>query len=180
MKSNGFIKLLAVVPLIVLSCSKANIVSEEVTDPVMEMDPWALQEAGPIVFVSGDKSVTASYGEETKSQISMNPGGTYASVVWSAGDSFGMFGFDGNNSFTETTYSTTEGGSSASFTGGAVLTGSSFSSIYPAAAILARSVHSSGKPMFGIRIPNDQTATANGVSPGANLSFCITLKKVDC
>lgn len=177
MKSNGFIKLLAVVPLIVLSCSKADIVSEEVKDPVKEVDPWALQEAGPLISVSGDKTVTASYDEETKSQISMNPGGTYASVVWSAGDSFKMISIVGTDVYSvySTTYTTEAGGPTATFTGGGSLTGSLFSSIYPATAYNACSIHPiTGKPMIGVKIPNKQTATPNGVSAGANLSFCMT------
>lgn len=174
MKYNGLLILFAVVPLIVLSCSKTNIVSEEVVDPVKETDPWALKEAEPIISVSGDKSVSASFGEETKSQISLNPGGTYASVVWSANDSFIMFGFDGT-SFTEsTTYQTTASGPSVDFTGGGNLSGTSFSCIYPENAVTAYSVYTSGKPMFGVRIPDKQTATPNGVSAGANLSFCVT------
>ena len=175
MKSNGFLKWLAVIPLIVLSCSKADIVSEEAVDPVKEKDPWALEEASSVAYVSGDKSLTASYDEETKSQISLNPGGTSASVVWSAGDSFIMMRFGGGYRYA-TVYTTEEGGPSATFTGGGSLSGSSsYSSLYPEAAINTGMLNSeTGKPLLCVKIPHEQTATPNGVSAGANLSFCMT------
>lgn len=175
MKSNGFLKWLAVIPLIVLSCSKADIVSEEAVDPVKEKDPWALEEAISVAYVSGDKSLTASYDEETKSQISLNPGGTSASVVWSAGDSFIMMRF-GDGYRYSTLYATEEGGPSATFTGGALLSGSSsYSSLYPVAAFNTGMLNSeTGKPLLCVKIPHEQTATPNGVSAGANLSFCMT------
>ena len=175
MRTKTIIAISALLPIL-FSCAK-EVLNQ--TETVLEVqDPWAIKEAGPLDIICGNKSLTASYDSETKSQIVMNGIGSYASVVWLNGDSFEMYGCDGSTFVGVTNYTTSDNNqATATFAGGATIEGAtSFYSIYPSSAVRAYGNHVDPphEPVFCVAIPEAQTATPGGVSAGAGLSFSIS------
>ena len=133
MRHTGLLKLMAALPLMVWSCSKAGLVSEEISAPEPVQDPWTLVPLEAIPATGKPVTITAG-GDETKSQLVVD--GSSAKVVWTAGDSFRMYGHDKVNSKAYVSqYSTTAGGEMADFTGASLAPGfDNYFSFYPASA----------------------------------------------
>ena len=167
MKHTGFLRLLAVVVLLVWSCSKSGIAQVEVPAPEKQADPWTVTDLMEMHFVgNGNLKVKADYEGNTKSQLSMNGTGTHASVSWTAGDTFKML-----NNTQYTTYTTSESGESVEFSGGGALSGSGpFRSFYPASSLINLAYYNE-QLIYLIEVPTDQNATIGSVAEGANLSF---------
>ena len=166
MRNKGIFILLAVFPLIAWSCSKAGIVPEVIESPATHADPWTIYPAKAVFVGSGNMSVSADNGEETKSQIELDSE-THASVKWTANDSFQML--DSENHYTE--YSTTGSGPKVEFTGGATLPSSGpFHSFYPSSAFVGVGTYLA-KTVYRVTIPKDQAATIGSVAEEANISY---------
>lgn len=172
MKKTFLYMLAAVLPL-VFSCSRmADLREEPAVLPEEVADPWTIIPVEETPLVHGDLSITAYYGQETKSQLSENESHTFSSVVWSPGDSFEMVGVksDGKQK-SRTTYTTAEGGASAVFTGGETISSvNDFYCFYPSTTRFSQGINN-GRQIFGVTIPYTQTATPGNLQEGANLSF---------
>ena len=166
MKKKLFLSLMAVVPLFVFSCSKSVIEPETVATKEVESDPWNIVPMEMHFVGNGDLKVNADYSADTKSQTSMNGTGTYASVLWTAGDEILM----ADEAFNYTTYIASASGAKVSFEGGAVLSGGPYNCIYPAGCFKAYNTYNS-KPIYGLYIPEEQAATVGSVAEEANVSF---------
>lgn len=106
---------------------------------------------------------TFEQGAPTRSSLVMNGEGTEASVVWTAGDSFYMYG--GNY---RAQYTTSEGGAEAEFTT-KYQVGTPCYSIYPASRVHGRG-SLGGETVLVAKIPGTQTAVAGGIEDGLNIS----------
>lgn len=171
MRHTGLLKLMAALPLMVWSCSKAGLVSEEISAPELVQDPWTLVPLEAIPATGKPVTITAG-GDETKSQLVV--GGSSAKVVWTAGDSFRMYGHDKVKSEAYTSqYSTTAGGEMADFTGTSLAAGfDNYFSFYPASACSVYGEYGSEKFfIIGLEIPQNQVADPGKLAEGANLSF---------
>ena len=135
--------------------------------------PYSLSK--DIIKGSGSGStIQCSIGESTKTHLDMNSDGSYASIVWDAGDSFDMYSYY-NESMYYAAYTTTSGGADATFTtGGGLPSASTYYSIYPEMVGFA-DLSSYGYGMtIVVDIPTEQNAVAGGIKPGTNPSFCVS------
>lgn len=170
MKKNLFLISMAVLPLMLFSCAKEQVFEAVSEAPELEADPWTILPVKEVPGVPGSYSVTAGYDEETKSQLNWDTS-THASVVWNAGDSFDMVGATSDlNSSSTISYTTSSGGAKAVFTSGYVFDASmtTFHSIYPETFYIGKYVD---KLVFGVTLPDTQTATVDGLSPGSIISY---------
>lgn len=178
MRHTGLLKLMAALPLMVWSCSKAGLVSEEISAPEPVQDPWTLVPLEAIPATGKPVTITAG-GDETKSQLVVD--GSSAKVVWTAGDSFRMYGHntgDGTASYSE--YSTSTGGDLADFTGAAMTEGKQhYYSFYPASASTVWGLYGTESTfIIGFNVPKDQVADPGKLAEGANLSFARSTEPV--
>lgn len=169
MKKKVFLSLMAVVPLFVFSCSKSVIEPEVSATQEIKADPWTVIPMDRHFVGNGNLSLVADYSEGTKSQLSMNGAGTFASVLWTAGNKFDMI----NASKDFTTYTATGSGAKVTFTGGAeISTPGPFYCVYPSDNFTRFSTYNS-EPVCGILIPHEQEATIGGVAEDTNVSFAL-------
>ena len=178
MKKNALFALMAVVPLMVLSCAKE--VSVETPEMPQEerqtmIDPWtAIDQSAYIQKLFGESSSVVAGFLETKSHISLD--GDYAKVLWDNGDGFEMLTESGGTWY-GTDFSTTESGEKVTFTGGGLPSNDKYYSIY------APLSDKGGDPVnhflipgdpafgFGLNLPAEQTAVGGGITKGLNFSF---------
>ena len=178
MKKNALFALMAVVPLMVLSCAKE--VSVETPEMPQEerqtmIDPWtAIDQSAYIQKLFGESSSVVAGFLETKSHISLD--GDYAKVLWDNGDGFEMLTKSGGTWY-GTDFSTTESGEKVTFTGGGLPSNDKYYSIY------APLSDKGGDPVnhflipgdptfgFGLNLPAEQTAVGGGITKGLNFSF---------
>ena len=128
-------------------------------------------------FIKGSGSgstVQCSIGESTKTHLDMNADGSYANVVWDAGDSFDMFAYYNEQMF-YSPYTTASGGADATFTASEGLPSvSTYYSIYPECIGYADlTSYGYGMTML-VDIPSEQSAVAGGFASRTNPSFCVT------
>ena len=171
---------LAVLPL-VFSCAKQNMLETQPAGSSTRLNPWAYIPQETVQGKGGPATIQAEIllPEEdaaSKSQLAMNGAGTFASVVWTAGDNFRLLGFtSGESSMSSGIYTTASGGSSAEFstTSGPDASKAKFYAVYPNAAYVAWTSYSGNEAGFlmGINFPGEQTATAGNVAEGANIAF---------
>lgn len=124
--------------------------------------------------VSGEPvSVQSSYDIPTKTHLEMNSDGSYADVVWDAGDSFWMVSY--SDGLYYTIFSTSSGGRIADFTSSGTLPSSEYYySVYPSISAYADlSEYGYGLCLI-TKIPSVQTAVAGGFLPGTNPSFALS------
>lgn len=162
---------MAALPLMVWSCSKAGLISEEISAPEPVQDPWTLVPLEAIPATGKPVTITAG-GDETKSQLVVD--GSSAKVVWTAGDSFRMYGHNtGEKTASYSVYSTSTGGEMADFTGASLETDfDNYFSFYPASAATVWGLYGSEKNfIIGFNVPKDQVADPGKLAEGANLSF---------
>ncbi len=161
----------AVLPLMLFSCSKEQTFDAVAETPEAELDPWTVIQLKEDPGVPGSHSVIAGY-DETKSQLDWDSA-THASVVWSASDKFIMTGLTSDlTSYSSAIYTTSSGGAKAEFTTGTSFAADkkTFHSIYPNTAQYTVGLNA-GKLLLGVTLPTTQTATADGISPGAIISY---------
>lgn len=178
MKKNALFALMAVVPLMVLSCAKE--VSVEIPEMPQEerqtmIDPWTAIDQRPYIqkFPGESSSVVAGF-LETKSHISLD--GDYARVLWDNGDSFEMLTKSGG--WSGIVFTTTESGEKVTFTtGGGLPSGEKYYSIYAPLSVKDADpdnhFYIPGDPAFGfgLNLPAEQTAVGGGITAGLNYSF---------
>ena len=164
----------AALALLALSCGKTTLETEQ---PVkqQELGYWECIPGEEIEStIPGSHSVVAEVVPSTKSQLAMNGEGTFASVSWTAGDSFRMIGMESESatSSSSVVYTTASGGSSATFTASKSFSSTCtfFNCVYPSASYQGFT-HRSGKLVLGVEIPRVQTATAGSVAEGANVAY---------
>ncbi len=170
---------------IVYACSKSEISDSNTHSEIQfkqEKNPWLMQDlSGNLVegeqvngrawanFINKEEEKTRTYSE-------LSSDGSYAKVMWNAGDSFYMYSYDESDNIIKfTVYSTENGGAKAEFTYPSAITTSPCYSIYPGAQKISLY---NNKLIFGITVPTVQNATAGSVSAGANVSFCKTDSQV--
>lgn len=178
MKHTGLLKLMAALPLVIWSCSKAGFVSEEIPAPEAERDPWAIIPIEPTAATGGPATLTA-VGDETKSQLVVDE--SSARVVWSSGDAFFMVGHTNKStSIQGTTYSTLSGGESAVFsTPEAIEPGKEhYYSYYPLSAVERFALSDDGVLMAAVTFPHNQVANPGNLAENANLSFAHSTEPV--
>jgi hypothetical protein len=182
MKKSFIIALIAVFPLM-FSCGKEiSVEAPEAETPEIQADPWTAVPMPEIPCSGGPATLVAGF-VQTKSQLEMNGAGTHAKVVWSAGDDFVMRGFwsSGSDISAKSTYTTESGGDLAEFrTESAPSAGATaYYSIHPAAAHGNHCSVYADSPIFEITIPDNQTATPDGVDETANISAAISEHSAD-
>lgn len=163
-------------PLPVAPSSQENLTpqaGQPSADPLpAAQDPWLWEEiTTQLTGEPVDGSLVAAF-EQSKSTLSGKD------VVWCAGDSYRMLGYDAEQKAFYTCDATTEnGGASATFHYDRDIPQTPCYSVYPTATR-----HTNNKDygiVFGIDIPAQQTATPGGISPGANLSYAKTERQAD-
>lgn len=182
MKKNALFALLAVVPLMVLSCAKeVTVEAPEQERPTM-IDPWTAIDQTPYMkHVAGDVGPLVAGFVQTKAYMEMNGADNFAKVVWSPGDQFHMYGYD--SGFWGATYTTTGGGEKAIFNPDYSVSPSPQHSIFaPASSGIKKSYDASGA-FFGLNLPDTQDAVpgkvkddylysyARSITQGDNLTF---------
>ncbi len=162
MKKNALFALLAVVPLMVLSCAKeVTVEAPEQERPTM-IDPWTAIDQSPYVkTVSGETSTLYAGFVQTKAYMEMNGADNFAKVVWSAGDGFTMYGYD--TGFKSAPYSTSAGGEKATFNTECVTPPSPQHSIFAPGSTATKLGHDDSGMFFGLNVPTTQDAVAGKV-----------------
>ena len=139
-----------------------------------EADPFRLSPVeGVTPPEAGTTTVLASFAAdpETRSRIELNADGTAAKVLWTQGDSFvSVCGIQDNGRHYEVTFTTEDDGvEAASFSTNSYLPNDSeFHCFHP--DINAFTIYN-GTPVFGLDLPNQQTAVAGGIAEGLNRSY---------
>lgn len=114
-------------------------------------------------------TVIAGFGEEdgTRSRIRLE--GSAVKVLWTAGDSFESL-YAKNGSYYKVVFRTTDDGvSEASFRSSSIQDGAGpFYCIYPAVTYWSPY---NGDVVFGVNLPEEQTAVAGGIEEGLNRAF---------
>ena len=171
MKKYLYFFLIGIVPML-FSCAKEMPVNDIDEKPIEEIDPWTPYPLTKVESAPGFRSITAEMGGETKTHFDVS--GLYASVMWDAGDSFIMMGYDDSH-WDSATYTKvgTESSVIASFStsdGTIVYTANKLHSLYPATAINTPS-KVGGILHIPVTIPHTQAATIGSVAPGANIAY---------
>ena len=163
----------AALALLALSCGKTF---PETEQTAMQHKPgyWELMPCeGVEATLPGSHSVVAELDPNTKSQLSMNGEGTFASVSWTAGDAFRMVGLKtGASGYLHTSYTTATGGSTASFTSDDSFPSdyTIFHCVYPSASFDGLT-HDGDDVILAVEVPRVQTATPGSVAEGASVSY---------
>ena len=167
--------------LVLASCSKAN-VPVDVFEPIREEDdPWLFKDqSDQIRFVPGPETIIRADFGGTRSHIEMNEAGTYAVSVWTAGDSFTMYWYDETNKWSAAQFTTAEGGASAEFSTGHVLSSPApYFVVYPSAGRQVGNSSSDEKRLIGVNLPPEQTAVPGGFSEGLAIAYANTSSVTD-
>lgn len=122
---------------------------------------------GPALRVSASMEAmpqTRSGLEESDEEVFVN---------WSAGDSFKAQFIGRDGQLYDTEFVTDSGGKSADFTTMNLLDGEDYICLYPGYSD-AFVDEVSGKRVFGMTVPEGQSAVAGGIADGVNLSFALS------
>lgn len=177
--SKGFLWLAALVVLV--GCSKAYEPVEIPNHVQEEEDHWLFKdESDQIQFVSGpETTIRADFGG-TRSHIEMNESESYAASVWTAGDSFTMYWYDETNKWSGARFTTEEGGASAAFsTGHIVSSPAPYFVVYPSAERPLGNSSTDEKRLIGVNLPAEQTAVPGGFSEGLAIAYANTSSATD-
>ncbi|MBO4446737.1 MAG: hypothetical protein J5764_01270 [Bacteroidales bacterium] len=111
-------------------------------------------------------SVKADFSP-SKTYLEMNGEETFASVIWTAGDEFNMFGCNESGQWYRAPYTTDNGGPDAEFYSNYGVPSPCYS-IYPGITKLGSY---DGNVLFGVNIPTTQWAVAGDIVDGLNISY---------
>ena len=182
MKKKVLYVLSVLVPMFVFSCAKESSLPELETPSERKtmIDPWTAIDQSPYTaepVIGPEISVNAGF-EDTKASLSV--GSSYADVVWSAGDEFTMFAWNGS-SFSLAEYSTVESGAKVAFTTMYTVGGNTPQhSIYGVKlADLQLGYSPEDGTFFGLNIPRDQLPQANSVKDEYLYSYARTVNQTD-
>ncbi len=178
MKKNALFALMAVVPLMVFSCAKE--VSVETPEMPQEerqtmIDPWTAIDQRPYINTVIGEEFSINVGSiETKSSLDMSDP-SYGIVKWKAGDQFVMATYDTSGPYLRTATFTLSsligGGEKAEFTTSNTMSETPLHSIHVPNISTVKFGVSDDVPFFGIKIPEEQTAVAGGISDGLTYSY---------
>lgn len=179
MKKNALFALMAVVPLMVLSCAKEIAVEAPEQERPTMIDPWTAIDQTPYMKnVAGDVGPLVAGFVQTKAYMEMNGADNYAKVVWSPGDSFMMYGFD--SGFWGTAYTTSGGGEKAIFTPDYSISPSPQHSIFaPGNGGSPKLGHDDNGVFFGLTLPDEQEAVAGKVKDNYLYSYARSINQSD-
>ena len=159
----------ALAALVACEKSQEGPIAVEPLQPAEDNEPWVFKnmiglfqpgQGGPV-------TIGADYGG-TRAHIDMNDEGTFAQWVWSEGDTFRMYAFDGY-SFQLSNFTTNGSGPSADFTADyGIGLDAPYYVVFPVSDKI--SIYS-GKPLFGINIPVSQEAVPGGIKDGYTFAF---------
>ncbi len=169
--------------LLALSCSKGVVPetpeNQEVKQPEA-LDPWTFYPSEALLAPKDTPHTIIASNIETKSHLEQTGADQY-SIVWTAGDSFIVFGVDADNNKLYAPYTTASGGENAAFSTEYGLGESiNYYAVYPASvdntnpqyvSLGTFTVNGQIKPAIGVTIPATQAATAGSVAEGANIAF---------
>lgn len=178
MKKNALFALMAVVPLMVLSCAKE--VSVETPEMPQEerqtmIDPWTAIDQRPYVNTVIGEEFSINVGSiETKSSLDMTDP-SYGIVKWKAGDQFVMATYDTSGPTFRTAFFTVSSligsGEKAEFTTPHSMSETPLHSIHVPDVSTVKFGVSDDVPFFGVNIPAEQTAVAGGIADGLTYSY---------
>ena len=178
MKKNALFALMAVVPLMVLSCAKE--VSVEIPEMPQEerqtmIDPWTAIDQRPYVNTVIGEEFSINVGSiETKSSLDMTDP-SYGIVKWKAGDQFVMATYDTSVPTFKTALFTVSSligsGEKAEFTTPHSMSETPLHSIHVPDVSTVKFGVSDDVPFFGVNIPAEQTAVAGGIADGLTYSY---------
>ena len=115
--------------------------------------------------IPGESAVTAGFGE-SRTSLEINGEGSVARVLWTAGDSFTMYGF-ADSRYAKAVYTTPTGGASADFSSAYTVPFPAHC-LYPAATKVGTY---EGAILFGVEIPRVQRAIAGNIADDLNFSY---------
>lgn len=178
MKKNALFALLAVVPLMVLSCAKEIAVEAPEQERPTMIDPWTAIDQTPYMKnVAGDAGPLVAGFVQTKAYMEMNGADNFAKVVWSPGDSFKMYGYD--SGFYGATYTTSGGGEKAIFTPNYSVSPSPQHSIFAPGSGSPMLGHDDNGVFFGLTLPDTQEAVAGKVKDDYIYSYARSINQSD-
>ena len=156
---------------VLAGCSKTFDQAVEPSAPLQEEDPWLFKDLLPEFQQAQGAPVTlsADFGA-TRTHIEMNDEGTFAATMWTAGDSFNIYGFS-ESRYQWAEYSTNTAGPTADFTGGALSYSSPYYAVYPLAPKVGQH---EGNPLFGVNLPARQDAVPGGFAEGLAIAYAMT------
>ena len=171
---------LALVAVLALafSCAKQSVMEPQNSAPEIQADRWTVVPVeGVPSTLPGKHTATADYASESKSHFTWNSGKTHATVEWTAGDAFYMFGYVGKSA-SYVPYMTTSSGASVDFetdyTMEAEYLANGLHCIYPYSSFVGLgTVTGIDGLVYRVRVPHEQTARAGSVDEGANLSYAL-------
>lgn len=178
MKKNALFALMAVVPLMVLSCAKEIAVEAPEQERPTMIDPWTAIDQTPYMKnVAGDAGPLVAGFVQTKAYMEMNGADNFAKVVWSPGDSFKMYGYD--SGFYGATYTTSGGGEKAIFTPNYSVSPSPQHSIFAPGSGSPMLGHDDNGVFFGLTLPDTQEAVAGKVKDDYIYSYARSINQSD-
>lgn len=176
MKKNALYFGIAALALLVVSCSKGNEMDTlDNQERVTMIDPWTAIDQSPykLPLVSGPKvSITAGFEENGETKTTMDVGTSYAKVLWTSGDEFKMYAWEGSGYY-EVPFTTTGSGEKVDFS--ATSGTPSVSPWYFIYGVTPDAFGYDGDNMlFRIHVPSDQFAVANKVKDDYLYSYAQT------
>ena len=115
--------------------------------------------------IPGESAVTAGFGE-SRTSLEISGEGSVARVLWTAGDSFTMYGHY-DSGYVHSVYTALSGGASADFSSAYTVPFPAHC-LYPAATKVGGYA---GSDVFGVEIPPVQRAIAGNIADDLNLSY---------
>ena len=134
-------------------------------------DPWVIQDLSSRLKLgpAGGHSLLADFGA-TRSTVVLNKEETSASTVWSAGDTFEMYGYDSaEDALYYAPFTTEQGGDAASFTTEHGLPDTApYDVFYPGADKYG---FADETLVYGVNLPVEQQAVPGGIADGLVMSY---------
>ena len=173
MKRKNFLYALLALSVLGVSCSRTDLTPALQVSGEAPKDPytvpfkwWALESLQTREAPQGERTtLTAQFSEAARSYLDMNDEETEAAVIWSPGDSFTMYGFDGY--VYDATYTTEEGGAAAAFSSTGVVPTPCYSMVPESNKFATYGNYK----VFEITVPNLQTAIEGNIAPGINAAY---------
>ena len=166
--------------LLLAGCAKSYDPVAEPESVTRANDPWVIQDlSSKMVLGPSEKhAIFADFGE-TRSSVAVNEAGTSASTVWSAGDTFEMYGYDSEeDALYYAPFTTAQGGDSAHFSTEHGLPDSApYDVFYPGVEKVGFADENT--IVYGVCLPAEQTAVPGGVADGLLLSYASAANMTD-
>lgn len=180
MKKNSIFVCMVVLPLMLAACAKNNLLeNEEPRERATMIDPWTAIDQTPYMKMQKGEGVPLVAGaEQTKSSMTVDEGHSVATVSWSNGDSFTMYGWN-TTIYKSALYTTSEDGNKVTFTSEHQLPPSPQHCLFAPGSTPIQLGHDDEGCFFGIEIPDEQTAVAGKVKDEYLYSYARTTFTTD-